>query len=139
MTKKISTETEKIRLDKWLWAARFFKTRALAMNAIKQGKVLFNGQKPNPSREVRIGATLTVEQGEDKKTIVVKALEAKRQGPAVAQTFYEETDQSIALREKNTKIRKERRLLNQSAPRPEKRPDKNERRKMRALRRQDED
>jgi ribosome-associated heat shock protein Hsp15 len=139
MTKKSNIETEKIRLDKWLWAARFFKTRALAIKAIKQGKVLFDGQQPNPSREVRIGAALTVEQGEDKKTIIVKALEAKRQGAAVALTLYEETDHSIALREKNAEIRKERRLLNQSAPRSEKRPDKNERRKMRTLRRQGED
>jgi ribosome-associated heat shock protein Hsp15 len=137
--KKSPSDTEKVRLDKWLWAARFFKTRALAIAAIKQGKVLFENQKSNPSREVKLNAILTIEQGFDRKTIIVKSLQTKRQTAAIAHTLYEETAESIALREKNALLRQERKLLNSSAPRPSKRPEKSDRRKIKELRRKGEE
>lgn len=137
--KKTQSETDKIRLDKWLWAARFFKTRALALQAINQGKVIYDGQKPNPSREVKLNACLTIEQGDDQKTIVIKALESKRQSATIAQKLYEETKDSIAQRAKKALIKQNRKLMTTTAPRPPKRPEKNERRKLKALRRKAED
>ncbi|MBI2790674.1 MAG: heat-shock protein [Gammaproteobacteria bacterium] len=137
--KKSQPDTEKVRLDKWLWAARFFKTRALAIAAIKQGKVLFENQKTNPSREVKLNAILTIFQGFDQKTIAVKSLETKRQSAAIAQTLYEETPDSIALREKNARLKQETKLLTSSAPRPPKRPEKSDRRKIKELRRKGEE
>lgn len=138
MKKELSEET-KIRLDKWLWAARFFKTRALAIKAIKQGKVLYDGQKPNPSREVRIGATLVITRGDEEISIIVRNLESHRQSAKLAQALFEETAESMAKRENASRIRQERKWLTLSAPKPTKRPEKQARRKIRALRRQDED
>ena len=71
---------DKVRIDKWLWAARFFKTRALAKNAIENGKVHINGQKPKPSRMLDVGETLTVRQGYDEKILEVVALSDQRRG-----------------------------------------------------------
>ena len=88
-----------MRIDKWLWAARFFKTRSIAKNAIEGGKVHHNGERVKVSREVRVGMELTIAQGIEKKTVVVKALSDVR-GPApVAQQLYDETEVSIAKRE----------------------------------------
>lgn len=131
-------ETEKIRLDKWLWAARFFKTRALALKAISQGKVRYNGQKPNASRDVKIDAILIIELNNDEKTVIVKALSTQRQSALIAQTLYDETADSILKRAQKAHINHEQKLLHQSAPKPLKKPDKMARRKMRSLRRQNE-
>ena len=88
-----------MRIDKWLWAARFFKTRSIAKNAIEGGKVHHNGERVKVSREVRVGMELTIQQGIDKKTVVIKELSDVR-GPApVAQKLYEETEVSITRRE----------------------------------------
>ncbi|MDV2469037.1 S4 domain-containing protein [Acinetobacter chinensis] len=112
-----------IRIDKWLWAARFFKTRSIAKAAIEGGKVHHNGDRVKVSREVRIGMELTIQQGFDKKTVTVKALSSAR-GPApVAQLLYEETEVSIARREL---IATQRKLHNLA--RPDNRPSKKDRR-----------
>ena len=88
-----------VRLDKWLWAARFFKTRSLAAEEIARGRVLANGQVAKASREVRTGDTLALRQGTVARTVVVLAVSASR-GPApVAQALYRETAESIAERE----------------------------------------
>jgi ribosome-associated heat shock protein Hsp15 len=79
---------DKVRIDKWLWAARFFKTRALAKNAIENGKVHINGQKPKPSRMLDVGETLTVRQGYDEKILEVVALSDQRRGAPDAQKLY---------------------------------------------------
>lgn len=87
-----------VRLDKWLWAARFFKTRSLAAEAIGRGKVAVNDVVAKPSREVRIGDCLGIVEGGIRRVIQVRGLSAVR-GPApVAQALYEETAESIALR-----------------------------------------
>ncbi|PQA80383.1 RNA-binding protein [Limnohabitans sp. TS-CS-82] len=91
---------DSLRIDKWLWAARFYKTRSLACDEVTKHRVQINGQDVKPAREVKIGDTLTVRQGNITKTIVVKGISAAR-GPApVAQQLYEETPESIALRAK---------------------------------------
>ena len=125
-----------VRLDKWLWAARFFKTRSLAKKNIEQGKVLYNGQKASPSRLVHIGAELVVPQGYDQKTIIVQQLSDKRLGFEQAQTLYEETQASRLQREKNLEQRKTDKYL-RASPKPDKRPDKKAREKLRKIRRSD--
>jgi ribosome-associated heat shock protein Hsp15 len=92
------TEPERVRLDKWLWAARFFKTRALSAEAIDKGRVSVNGQAAKASREPRVGDTIEFRQGNDLRAVIVRGLSAVR-GPApVAQRLYEETPESVARR-----------------------------------------
>jgi ribosome-associated heat shock protein Hsp15 len=89
---------EKVRIDKWLWAARFYKTRSLATDDIHKGRVQINAQEAKPAREVRAGDTVELRQGGLTRTLVVRAL-SDRRGPApVAQQLYEETPQSLRLR-----------------------------------------
>ena len=91
--------TAAMRLDKWLWAARFYKTRALAVEAIDRGRVTVNGQAAKPARDLRLGDRIELRQGTLSRHVVVRALSAVR-GPApVAQTLYEETPESVAARE----------------------------------------
>ena len=114
---------ESIRIDKWLWAARFFKPRSIAKAAIEGGKVHHNGERVKVSKEIRVGTELTIQQGFDKKTVLVKALSGVR-GPApIAQQLYEETEVSIARREL---IATQRKLHNLA--RPDHRPSKKDRR-----------
>jgi len=95
-----------VRLDKWLWAARFFKTRSLAAEEIARGRVLANGQVAKASREVRTGDTLALRQGTVARTIVVLGVSGVR-GPApVAQALYRETDESVAAREAAAQARR---------------------------------
>ncbi len=95
-----------VRLDKFLWACRFFKTRSLAADEIALGRVLVNGQSAKPAREVRVGDTLELVQGQQKKTVVVQALSGMR-GPApVAQLLYAETAESAAQRQKAQEARR---------------------------------
>ena len=96
---------DKVRIDKWLWAARFYKTRSLAKSAIEGGKVHIDGQKSKPSRTLEIGVLLTLRQGEDVKTIEVIALSEHRRGAPEAQLLYSETENSIELREKKSSER----------------------------------
>lgn len=97
---------DRIRLDKWLWAARFFKTRALAADEIAHGRVSVNDQVAKASRELKPGDTLALRQGPLVRTVIVKGLSAQR-GPApVAQALYAETAASLALREKAAEQRR---------------------------------
>lgn len=95
-----------IRIDKWLWAARFFKTRSIAKSAIEGGKVHCQGERVKVSKDVRIGMELTIQQGIDKKTVIVKALSDVRRSAPLAQQLYEETAESIARREQQAEQRK---------------------------------
>ena len=122
---QIEEEKEAVRLDKWLWAARFYKTRTLAKEMIDGGKVHYNGQRSKPNKIVEVGATLKVRQGSDEKEIVVLALSTQRRGAPEAQLLYRETEQSLANREKLVMARKMNAL---SMPHPDRRPDKKERR-----------
>ena len=116
-----------IRFDKWLWAARFFKTRALAKQAIEGGKVHYNGARAKVSKAVEIGATLTIRQGWDEKTVVVTALSDQRRGASEASQLYGETEESIAKRDLNAEQRK---LQRASLAAPEHRPNKKQRRQI---------
>lgn len=90
---------EKLRIDKWLWAARFYKTRTLASDEIARGRVAVNGQEVKPAREVKVGDTVTLRQEPITRTVLVKGLAGVR-GPApVAQQLYEETPESVRARE----------------------------------------
>ncbi|MDH5184091.1 MAG: S4 domain-containing protein [Gammaproteobacteria bacterium] len=115
------------RLDKWLWAARFFKTRTLATEAISGGKVHLNGERSKPSRKVSIGDELEIRHGLVIKTVFVLALADKRGSATVAATLYEETEASIALREAAAE---QRRLLAASHPQTDERPNKKQRRQI---------
>jgi len=124
---------EPVRLDKWLWAARFFKTRGLAKLAIESGKVRYNGQRSKVGRAVEIGARLTVPQGWDDLELDVLAVSAVR-GPAVAaRQLYSETEASRVRRERSAA---ERRALAGSAPQTPKRPNKKQRRQLDQLKRE---
>jgi ribosome-associated heat shock protein Hsp15 len=91
--------TDKVRLDKWLWAARFYKTRSLSSEEIDKGRVLVNGQSAKPAKEVKVGDTMTIRTGPVTRTILVKGLSGAR-GPApVAALLYEETHESQAQRQ----------------------------------------
>ncbi|MCQ4314337.1 S4 domain-containing protein [Pseudomonas stutzeri] len=96
----------KVRLDKWLWAARFYKTRALAKAAIEGGKVHCRGERCKPSKEPKVGEELVVRAGFDERTVVVRALSAVRKGAPEAQLLYEETADSLARRENAAAMRK---------------------------------
>lgn len=89
---------EKVRLDKWLWAARFFRTRARAKEAIEGGKVHVQGSRGKPSRELQVGEELKIRQGWDEKTVIVKALSDQRRGAPEARQLYEETPESLEKR-----------------------------------------
>lgn len=114
-----------VRLDKWLWAARFFKTRAIAKTAIETGKVHYDGQRPKPSRTVELGKAIRLRAGSVEKTIIVEQINDKRLGAPLAQAMYQETEDSIIKRELETQLRKD---MNSSKLSPEKRPDKKQRR-----------
>lgn len=98
--------TESIRIDKWLWAARFFKTRSLATDAVDGGKVRLNGERIKPARGVKTGDTLEIDNGSTEWEVVVQGLADKRGSAAIAQTLYSETERSIAEREKKAEQRK---------------------------------
>jgi ribosome-associated heat shock protein Hsp15 len=105
MTAKPSLD-EKIRLDKWLWAARFFKTRALAKEAIEGGKVHCQGERCKPGKEPKVGDELSIRQGFDERRVKVEALSAVRRGAAEAQALYTETPDSVLKRESAAALRK---------------------------------
>ena len=96
----------KVRLDKWLWAARFFKTRALAKAAIEGGKVHCRGERCKPSKEPKIGEELVIRLGFDERTVVIQALSAVRKGAPEAQLLYSETAESLVRRENAAAMRK---------------------------------
>lgn len=125
MKQKIS---EGVRLDKWLWAARFYKTRSIAREMIEGGKVHYNGQRSKPSKLVELNAELTLRQGNDERTVLVTEISEQRRPASEAQRLYRETDASNEKREKMAQARKLNAL---TMPHPDRRPDKKERRDLR--------
>ncbi len=101
-----------VRLDKWLWAARFFKTRSLATEAVKGGRVHVNGQRVKPSKDVQIGQVIRINKPPQRFEVEVLALSDKRGNFTAAQTLYSETPESIEQRQREAELRK---LANQSA------------------------
>ena len=122
----------KVRIDKWLWAARFFKTRSLAKTAIEGGQVLLAGQKVKVSREVAPGDMLRIRQGWDEREVKVIATSEQRRAAPIAQTLYEETEASIERRARAAEARKAAGTL----ARPSQRPGKHERKALERLRKQ---
>jgi ribosome-associated heat shock protein Hsp15 len=123
---------EGVRIDKWLWAARFFKTRSLATDAVAGGRVHVNGVRVKPAREVRVSDTVEVTVGDLRWTVVVRGVAERRGSATVAATLYEETDESRADRERRTA---ERRLSRPPGADLGARPTKQDRRRLEALRR----
>ena len=122
----------KVRIDKWLWAARFFKTRSLAKAAIEGGKVQLAGQQVKVSREVVPGDILRIRQGWDVREVTVMATSEQRRAAPIAQTLYEETEASVDRRARATEARKAAGTL----ARPSQRPGKHERKALERLRKQ---
>ncbi|MCJ2378887.1 ribosome-associated heat shock protein Hsp15 [Vibrio sp. ZSDZ34] len=120
----MKAEDSAVRLDKWLWAARFYKTRSIARNMVDGGKVHYNGQRSKPSKNVELNATITLRQGNEEKTVIIERISGQRRGAPEAQTLYSETSESMAKREENALKRK----LHAHNPSPDKRPDKKQRR-----------
>jgi len=119
-----------VRLDQWLWAARFFRTRALARQAVESGKVDAAGQRAKPARPVRVGDTLRITRGEETFEILVTQVSAARGPASVAQTLYVEDDASRSRREAARAARAAERAGYRA---PEGKPDKRARRLIRAL------
>lgn len=122
------TQDEKVRLDKWLWAARFYRTRAIAKAMIEGGKVHYNGQRSKCSKVVEVGALLRIRQGLDEREVEVLQLSDQRRGAPEAQQLYRETEDSIHRREKAAQ---ERKALGGSSLNPRHRPNKKDRRQIR--------
>jgi ribosome-associated heat shock protein Hsp15 len=122
------TENTSTRLDKWLWSARFYKTRAIAKQMIDGGKVFYNGQRTKSGKSVSIGDLIKIRQGFEEKEVTVIALADKRRDATFAQTLYTETQSSSETREKNALARKQGILL---SPASINKPDKKQRRQIR--------
>ena len=120
--------TEPVRIDKWLWAARFYKTRSLATDAVNGGKVQLNGVRVKPARMLKSGDKLAINKSGNTWEVTVQALSEKRGSASVAQTLYSESDASIAARKE---LHEQHKLLAASAPHPHRRPDKKARRQLR--------
>ncbi|MEO5924980.1 MAG: S4 domain-containing protein [Bryobacteraceae bacterium] len=120
-----------VRMDKWLWAARFFKTRALAVRACEMGRVAVGEQNAKPARPVRTGDLVSIRNDSGDFTVEVKLLSEMRGPPAVAQTLYRETDESVALR---VKLAEERKVMLHPEGDREGRPSKKDRRDIGRLR-----
>lgn len=119
---------QELRLDKWLWAARFFKTRSFAAQAVAGGKVHINGARAKPSRSVHVGDELEIQRGEERFVVEVLGLNAQRRPAVEAQGLYAESEESRLAREQQ---RAERRLLASDTTHPAGRPDKRSRRQIR--------
>ncbi|MDG4596930.1 MAG: S4 domain-containing protein [Candidatus Contendobacter sp.] len=122
-----SGAVDRVRLDKWLWAARFFKTRALATAAVTGGKVHTGGQRCKPSHSVRLGESLQIQRGLDEYVITVRALNDQRGPASVAALLYEETSES---RQRREALHERRRLERSPVPQPAGRPTKQDRRRI---------
>lgn len=128
------TDLQSVRLDKWLWATRFYKTRKLALEAINGGKIRLNGTRPKPSKDVKIGAEIAISHGPYEKVLIVKGLIEKRVSAKVAVEQYEETAESIEKRELVSELYKMDRA---SRPVTDGRPTKKERRQIVSIKRAD--
>jgi len=128
-----STDHERMRLDKWLWAARFFKTRQLATDAINGGKVHLNGQRAKPGKEIGVGARLEISKDQYLWDVTVTAIKAQRRPASEAVLLYEEGPDSRAKREAEVARRREEKGYNGQA---ERRPDKKDRRAIHRFKRE---
>ena len=126
---------QKARLDKWLWAARFFKTRALAKVAIEGGKVHIDGHRAKPSKEITVGTVLDIRQGWDEKTVLVEQLSTQRRGADDAARLYTETEQSRVRREQQALQRK---VAQQGIRFSDERPSKKQRRQIHRFKEQNQ-
>ena len=122
---KVEQQSIEVRLDKWLWAARFYKSRAIARAMIEGGKVRYNGQRSKPGKAVEIGALISLWQGDEEKEVAVLLLDEQRRSAPLAQLMYQETTASAEKRAKNAEARRLNALY---APHPESKPDKKQRR-----------
>ena len=125
-----AAELQEVRIDVWLWATRFFKTRALAKQAIEGGKVEVNGQGCKPSRGIKVGDRLVVVRGEERFEIQAAALSERRGPAAQAQQLYRESEESLARR---LAEREQKRLANAGYQAPKSKPEKRARRLIQAL------
>lgn len=123
--KDSTADKPSMRLDKWLWAARFFKTRALAAAAISGGKVHVNGDRVKPARRISAGESLTIQKGPYRFCVRVARIASQRRPAQEARTLYTESDDSVAARHS---LQTERRLQGHAAGQHERRPDKRTRR-----------
>ncbi len=129
----IEPTASNIRLDKWLWACRFYKTRAIAKAAIDGGKIQYQGNKPKAGKTVKLGDTVKLRQGYDEKIVTVIGLSDRRQSATIAQSLYQETKESIQKRQEIANLRK------MAAPSTQGKPDKKQRRQIHRFKRQKND
>ena len=129
----MSEAAARVRLDKWLWAARFFRTRAKAKAAIDGGKVECDGVRARPAKEIAIGTELRIRQGFDQRIVRVRGLSDQRRGAAEAAALYEETAASIEAREQEAARRRARREFLEL---PDQRPDRRDRRTLERIKKQ---
>jgi ribosome-associated heat shock protein Hsp15 len=101
----MSADPDRVRLDKWLWAARFFRTRSQASQAIDLGRVRIEGERTKPAHEARIGETLDIQIGEHRLQVLIRALSAQRGPASIARELYQETADSVARRERGSEQR----------------------------------
>ena len=127
---RVEDQGAELRLDKWLWVARFYKSRAIARAMIEGGKVHYNGQRSKPGKQVEVGALVRLWQGDDEKEVQVLQLAQQRRGASEAQLLYRETEQSERKRQQTAEAR---RLNSLYAPHPDSRPDKKLRRDLMRL------
>ncbi len=120
----------RVRLDRWLWAARFYKTRSAAKSAIEGGKIHCAGQRAKPSKEVGVGVELAISRGDVEQSVIVTGIAQRRGSAAEAEMLYRETDESIARR---TAAAAQRRLIGASLAAPQARPDRRGRRELMRL------
>lgn len=121
----------RLRIDKWLWAARFYKTRGLAKRAIEAGHVECDGERIKPAKEISVGQQLAIRRGDVRMEVRVEGLSEQRRGATEAQQLYTETEESIARREQ---VAAERRLVRARREGPATRPTKRDRRALDRLR-----
>ena len=123
-----------VRLDKWLWAARFFKTRSMATHAVNGGKVRYNDARTKAAKNVAVGDRLIINTGHEEFQVTVLAVSATRRPAREARLLYEESEESVRQREEQREMR---RLLNAGGMTPARRPDKRDRRKIKSFLRKD--
>ena len=123
---------ENVRLDKWLWAARFYKTRSLARQMVQSGKVQVDGQRPKPAKTICVGQMIKLKKGYDVVEVEVLELSDQRRGAPEAQKLYQETEASKERRAHEAELRKANALYN---PHPDHKPDKKERRELLKMKR----
>jgi ribosome-associated heat shock protein Hsp15 len=119
---------DSVRLDKWLWTARFYKTRAIAKQMIDGGKVFYNGQRSKASKSITVGDKVRIRLGFDEKEVIILISADRRRDATFAQTLYQETAESIKIRENTALARKQGLLL---SPTSDTKPDKKQRRQIR--------